>query len=244
MKKRTRVLGIIPARGRSKRVPRKNIRLLGGKHLIGHTIEVALQTQIIDRLIVSTDNEEIAAVARQYGAEVPFTRPSSLATDTTADQPVFCHALDWLKKNENYVPDIVLNLRPTTPFKTSAIIERVVEKIEKTKADVVRTVSLVEGVYHPYWMYRVSKDGWAESFINDISISDYHQSQLLPPAYRLNGVVDAIRKNVIDAGGFLDSQKMSIVVIPEGLSIDIDTEFDFKLAEMILNLGEKDGIQV
>ncbi len=126
-----KVLGIIPARGGSKGVPGKNTRLLAGKPLISYTIEAALKSKFIDRLIVSTDDEEIAKVAEKYGAEFPFLRPANLAQDDTPDQPVFQHAIKILKIQDDYEPDIVLNLRPTTPLKTSHTIDKVVEKMRQ-----------------------------------------------------------------------------------------------------------------
>ena len=136
-------LGIIPARGGSRRVPRKNIRLLAGKPLIAYTIEAARAATTLDRVIVSTDDEEIAGVARRYGGEVPFMRPAELAADDTPDAPVFLHALDWLAKEEGFDPELVVNLRPTSPFKTGVVIDEVVEVALETRADVVRTVTRV-----------------------------------------------------------------------------------------------------
>ncbi len=230
------VLGIIPARGGSKRVPGKNIRPLAGKPLIAYTIEVALKSNSINRLIVSTDDMEIAEIAKQHGAEVPFLRPSELAGDTTPDQPVFLHALRWLKEHENYEPDAVLNLRPTTPFKTPDLINEVVQTMVDTQAEIVRTMRLVNGVHHPYWMYRLSDDKHAVPFMDDIKISDFYQRQLLPPVYRINGVVDAMKTNVIYDGNILDNTNMRAVVISEKESIDIDTEFDFKMCEYVIGL--------
>jgi CMP-N,N'-diacetyllegionaminic acid synthase len=230
-----KVLGIIPARGGSRRVPRKNIRLLAGKPLIAYTIEAALHSTSIERLVVSTDDEEIAEVARKWGAEVPFLRPAELAKSDTPDQPVFLHVLEWLKNNDDYEPEIVVNLRPTTPFKTPQIIDRVVKKIRDTGADVVRTMTLVEGVHHPYWMYRLSEDGSAELISGDIKLSKYYQRQLLPPVYRINGVVDAMKTHIIYKENILDNQNMKGVIISEKESMDVDTEFDFMHCEYILN---------
>ena len=233
-----KILGIIPARGGSKRVPKKNIRPLLGKPLIAYTIEVALRARCIDRLIVSTDDDEIAHIAQKYGAEVPFMRPSELAQDDTPDQPVFRHALDWLKEHEGYAPDLVLNLRPTTPFKTPEIIEEVVRRMVDTNADVVRTMSRVDGVYHPYWMYRLSDEGRARPFVNGIKVADYYQSQLLPPVYRINGLVDAIKPRAIYEDSFLDTSNMVAVIVSDEVSIDADTEIDLKLCEVLLNDAE------
>lgn len=231
----SKVLGIIPARGGSRRVPGKNIRLLAGKPLIAYTIEAAQQSTQLERLLVSTDDSKIAEVAQRYGAEVPFIRPAHLAEDTTPDQPVFLHALEWLKENNNYKPEIVVNLRPTTPFKSPEIIDRVVQKLRDTNSDIVRTMTKVEGVHHPYWMYRLSEDGSAELFSGDIKLSEYYQRQLLPPVYRINGVVDAMKAHIIYKGSILDSPNMKGLIISKKESIDIDTEFDFMLCECILN---------
>jgi len=145
------------------------------------------------------------------------------------------HALEWLKENNDYKPEIVVTLRPTTPFKTPQIIDRVVQRIIDTDADIVRTMTLVEGVHHPYWMYRLSEDGSAELFLGDIKLSQYYQRQLLPPVYRINGVVDAIKTHVIYEDNILDNQNMKGLIISEKESMDVDTEFDFMLCECILN---------
>ena len=230
------VLGIIPARGGSKRIPRKNIRLLAGKPLINYTIEAAMAAKCLDRLIVSTDDDEIAEIAKKCGAEVPFIRPAELAGDKTADQPVFRHALEKLKELSDYEPEIVLNLRPTTPLKTPETIDRVITTILDTKADIVRTMSPVTGVHHPYWMYKLSGDDQAIPFLDDIRMSEYFQRQLLPPVYRINCAADAMKSRLIYEGNiFGDDSDMRIVVTTEEESIDIDTEFDFKLCEYVLN---------
>ena len=227
-------LGIIPARGGSKRVPRKNIRLLAGKPLIVHAIETALKASMVDRLIVSTDDEEIAAIGKKYGAEVPFLRPTHLAQDNIPDQPVFQHALEWLKDNDKYEPDIILNLRPTTPFKTAEIIDGVVSRMIETDAEIVRTVNEVIGIEHPYWMFYLSPDGFCTPFIDDLDFKQFYQRQKLPQLYSTNGVVDAYSKAAIKNGNIIYSPKMIGYPIPEENALDIDTEFHFKLCEALL----------
>ncbi len=234
------VLGIIPARRDSKRVPGKNIRLLAGKPLIVYTIEAALKANSINRLIVSTDDREIADIAKQYGAEVPFLRPSELAEDNVPDQPVFVHALQWLKEHNSYEPDAIMHLRPTTPFKKPQTIDNVVQKMINVNADVVRTMTRVEGVHHPYWMYSLSESGRAFPFTNDIKVSKYYQSQLLPEAYRINSVADAIKTRVLFEGNILDNQNMAVVTVSGAEAIDIDTEFDFKMCECMIGLQHSD----
>ena len=236
------VLGVIPARGGSKRVKRKNIRPLAEKPLIAYTIQSAIKSKKINRLIVSTDDPEIAKIAEEYGAEVPFLRPASLAQDDTPDQPVFQHALKSLSKQDGYEPDIVLNLRPTTPFKTPKTIAKVIEKMRETKADIVRTMSPVEGVNHPYWMYNMKSDCKMVPFLDTINVSDYYQRQLLPEVYRINGVVDAYTKGTIIKGNMLANKNLYGLVISEEESIDIDTEFDFLLSEYLFQMGDKESL--
>jgi len=229
------VLAIIPARGGSKRIPRKNVRLLAGKPLISYTIEAALAAKCLDRIIVSTDDEEIAEIAARCGAEIPFLRPVELAQDNTPDQPVFRHALEELKRVSGYKPEIVMNLRPTTPLKSPKTIKKVVEKILDTEADIVRSMSPVIGAHHPYWMYELSADDRAVPFMKDIELGQYYQRQLLPPVYRINSAADAMRSELIYEGNILgDKRHMRVVVTTEEEAIDIDTEFDFRLCEFLI----------
>ena len=232
-------LGIIPARGGSRRVPRKNIRLLAGKPLIAYTIEAARAATTLDRVIVSTDDEEIAGVARRYGGEVPFMRPAELAADDTPDAPVFLHALDWLAKEEGFDPELVVNLRPTSPFKTGVVIDEVVEVALETRADVVRTVTRVHGVHHPYWMFQLEEDGLAEPILPGIDLARFYQSQLLPPVYRLNGIVDAMRVEAIRTGESLSARSVRTVEVAESTAMDVDTELDFRFCELLL--AEREG---
>jgi len=230
-----KVLGLIPARGGSKRVPKKNIRLLNGKPLITYTIEAAQKSIKLDRIIVTTDSLEIANICKKAGAEVPFIRPAEFAKGNTPDKPVLIHAIKWLKENENYYPDIIVILRPTTPFKTPEIIDKVITMLKQTGADSVRTMTKVEGVLHPYWMYKKYDSNRAIPFCSEISIDEYYQSQLLPIVFRINGVVDAIKTDVILNHIFLYGEDMRFFEISEGFSIDIDTEIDLQLCEIIMN---------
>jgi CMP-N,N'-diacetyllegionaminic acid synthase len=234
-RKNTRVLAIIPARGGSKRVPRKNIRELNGIPLIIYTIRVALETDRIDRVIVSTDDKEIASVASAHGAEVPFLRPYELSNDNALDYSVLKHSLEWLEVNENYIPDIVLHLRPTSPFKTSRLLDAVLDKMRETGANLVRTMTKTNGASHPYWMYKLDEYGMATPFIEDVKVSSFYQSQLLPVVFRLNGVVDAIKPSILkNEDRYKDEQPMAIVEVPEVQSFDIDTELDFIMCELLI----------
>lgn len=230
---RREILAIIPARGGSKGVPRKNIRPLAGKPLIAYAIEAGLKSPSVGRVIVSTEDAEIARIAGAYGAEVPFVRPLELAGDDIHDPPVFRHALRWLEENEGYRPDFVLNLRCTTPFKSVEDVEAVIKKLDETGCDSVRTMTLAQGIHHPYWMYK-ERGGLAEPFVDGLDISRHFRRQLLPPVYRLNGVVDGARRSVMLQSENFWGERMAIVEIPEERAIDIDTEFDFEFAEFMM----------
>ena len=223
-----KILGIIPARGGSKGVPKKNIRYLCGKPLIAWTIETALQTSCLDRVIVSTDDEDIAEVARHNGVEVPFLRPQNIAQDNTTDMPVYEHTLTWLADHEDYHPEIIVWLRPTALLRTSADIENAVEILIKSKADWVRSVCDVK--HHPYWMYRIKK-GRMDSFIEGIDIRRYVRRQLLPPVYRINGAVDVAWRKTILEKRLIYAGNMQAYVMPVERGLDIDTELDFLFLE-------------
>ena len=178
-----KVLGIIPARCGSKRVKSKNIKLLNGKPLIVYTIEAARKSKKLDRCIVSTDCQEIANISKKAGADVPFLRPPEFAEDVSHDKLYILHALDFFKKNENYIPDAIVILRPTTPFKTAKIIDAVIKLLEKSKADSVRTMTKTEGVFHPYWMYKQDEDNNAIPLFKEGIAEKYYQRCLSIPIY-------------------------------------------------------------
>jgi len=225
------ILAIIPARGGSKGITRKNIKDLAGKPLIAWTIETALKTACLERIIVSTDDEEIAKIAKAYGSEVPFSRPKEFAHDDTTDMPVYEHTLTWLGENEGYIPDIIVWLRPTAPLRTSEDIEKAVDILVESKADWVRSVC--EAEHHPYWMYRLV-NGKMESFIEGIDIRSYIRRQLMPPAYRVNGTVDVTWRETILEKKILYSGNMQAYVMPVERSIDVDTEMDFAFIKTLM----------
>ena len=137
------VLGIIPARGGSKGLPRKNIKLLNDLPLISYSIASGLESDYITRLVVSTDDKEIAKISKNYGAEVPFLRPKELAQDDILDFPVIEHSLNWLEQNEGYIPDFVVQLRPTSPLRPKGLIDKAINLIiNDINADSIRSVSL------------------------------------------------------------------------------------------------------
>ena len=229
------VLAIIPARGGSKRVKNKNIKLLNGKPLIAYTIQEASKSKQLNDCIISTDSDEIKAVAEDCGGKVPFMRPSELAEDGTADKPVLQHAVRWYEENFGILPDVIALLRPTTPFKTAELIDKAILMLKDSGADSVRTMTKVESIHHPYWMYTQTDDQKALSFVPEVSTNRFFQSQQLPPVYRLNGVVDVIRTSVLmNETLSLYGDDMRILEISEELSFDIDTELDFRLCEFLI----------
>jgi len=215
------VLGLIPARGGSKAVPRKNLRELAGKPVLAWTVDAALACPSLDRVVVSTDDDEIADVARACGADVPFARPAELANDDTPDLPVYRHALETL--GEEF--DVVAWLRPTAPLRTADDIAAAVLLLEEAGADCVRPVCQAE--HSPYWMGRV-EDGRLVPLLDHVPA----QRQLLPPVYRLNGAVDAVRCAAV--GAELFGGDVRAYVMPRERSVDLDTELDFLLAEALL----------
>ncbi|MFQ5561805.1 MAG: cytidylyltransferase domain-containing protein [Nitrospinota bacterium] len=226
-------MAVIPARGGSKGVRKKNIRALNGKPLIAYSIECALKVKKIDRLIVSSDDQEIIEVSKAFGADAPFKRPEKLARDDTPDRPVVIHAVKWMNDRE-YFPDVIVLLRPTTPLRTPDLVDQAITMMESTGADSVRTVTEVEGVHHPYWMFRKDDGGKPEPFVSGIKIEEFYQRQLLPKAYRLNGLVDCMKTDIVLKNQKQYGDDMRLLEAPVETSIDIDSEFDLSVCEAIL----------
>lgn len=229
------ILAIIPARGGSKSIPRKNIKALGGVPLISYSIAAALSSQHVTRTIVSTDDEEIAAVARKWGAEVPFLRPAALAGDHSLDIEAFQHALGWLAENEGYTPDIVVQLRPTSPLRPPDCVDRAVELLlNDAEADSVRGV--VPSGQNPYKMWRIPEAGGAMIPLLEIDLPEpYNQPrQKLPPTYWQTGHIDAIRTRVITEQDSMSGERILPLVLDPRYTIDIDNELDWDRAEWML----------
>lgn len=225
------VLCLILARGGSKGIPRKNIRLLAGKPLIAYSIECAHDSALIRRVIVSTDDEEIAEVARQYGAEVPFMRPKELAEDLTPDLPVFQHALRWLKEEEGTMPDLVVDLRPTGPLRRTGTVDRAIRLIlEHPEADSLRSVRWPSQT--PYKMWRVSSEGYLEPLVSLDGFEEPYNMprQILPEIFWQNGYIDVVRPRVILEENRMSGRKILPFVVEEDY-IEIDYEENFQKAE-------------
>ncbi len=229
------VLAIIPARGGSKGIPKKNIKLLGEVPLIAYSIAAGLQAKKINRLIVSTDDEEIAAYAKEYGASVPFRRPKEFAEDHVTDFIVFQHALEWLKKNEGYQPDIIVQLRPTSPFRTPSLIDDSVEILQQNpNADCVRAVS--KSGEDPYKMWRI-EDGRMIPLMESRFDEPYNMPrQKLPETFWQTGHIDSIRYGTIIEKKSMTGDLILPIIIDRKYAVDIDNEEQWLTAEIYLNI--------
>jgi YrbI family 3-deoxy-D-manno-octulosonate 8-phosphate phosphatase len=237
---RPEVLGIIQARGGSKGLPRKNVRLLRGHPLVSYSIASGLSAKSITRLIVSTDDDEIAEIGRRYGAEVPFRRPTELAGDDTPDIPLFVHALNWLEGHEDYRPDAIVQLRPTTPFRPCGMIDEAVRLLwVDPKADCIRGVTTPKQT--PYKMWRDSGDGYLLPLMDTPFAEPYNMPrQKLPATYWQTGHIDVIRTTTIREQGSLTGRHVKPIHVELSYCVDIDSPADFELAEQIIDQKKLD----
>ena len=226
------ILGVIPARGGSKGVPRKNLVPILGKPLIAYTIEAALQSRRLSRAVVSTDDEEIARVSRDCGAEVPFLRPPELATDSALSLGVMQHAVREMERLEGKKYDVAVMLQPTTPLRLGSDIDTGIDLLLKSGADAV--ISVVEvGAHHPLRMKKVLEDGQLVNFI-DQGFEDMRPRQELPPVYIRNGALYITRRDVLVNENSFTGKDCRAYEMPEDRSVNIDSESDIILAEYYL----------
>ncbi|OGP64759.1 MAG: hypothetical protein A3K22_01505 [Deltaproteobacteria bacterium RBG_16_42_7] len=226
-----KILAFIPARGGSKRIPNKNIKLLNGKPLIVYTIEAAKGSNHINRIVVSTDSEEIATIAKQYGAEVPFLRPKEISQSDSTEMQFFEHALNWFEKHEQYEPDLIVLLYPTSPFRKPASIDRAIEEMLKhPEVDSLRSLRLCSE--HPYKMW-VIENGYLKPFVKgenpNIHTLSYH---LLPTVYVQNASIYITKLSTIKNKKSPTGDVVIPFIMDETESIDINTSLDFQFAEM------------
>ena len=238
MVERREVLAIIPARGGSKSIPRKNIRNFVGYPLIAYSIAAGKAAKNVTRLLVSTDDEEIASIAKDYGAEIPFLRPTELSQDDTPDLPVFQHALSWLEENEGYHPDILVQLRPTSPLRRTIHIDHAVQRLlEHPEADSVRTVCVP--FQNPYKMWRIGEDGFLHTLLTFDMPEPYNlPRQALPDVYWQTGYVDAAWTDTIQGKNSMTGDNILPLIIGAEEWIDIDLPDDWRRAERLLEDGE------
>lgn len=225
------VLGVIAARGGSKGLPGKNILPLGGLPLIAWSVRAAKSARSLDRVVVSTDDNTIAAAARQAGAEVPFMRPAELATDGADMVGVLQHAVRWLEQAEKKRPDVVVLLQATSPLRTAAEIDAVVGLV-RGEAESAQTVA--EDQSHPMHRFRLAGDRLEPIFVDPAS---HAQRQDCEPVYRPTGSVFAMRHGVLMEQGRIRGKDHRGFVCPFETSVDIDGIWDFRLAELILKHG-------
>ena len=225
------ILGAIFARGGSKGVPQKNIRPLRGKPLIAYAIKIAKSVSLIDRLIVSTDDKKIAKIAREHGAEVPFMRPAHLAGDHSAELLSWRHAIEIFEKQNNQKVDVLVSMPTTSPLRNKNDIRRCIQKLLTTDADIVITVK--EAERSPYFnMVKIDPQGNAHLVMN--SRKKISQRQESPKVYDLTTVAYAARRAFVKKADSILKGKVKAVVIPKERALDIDTLFDFEVAEYLM----------
>jgi CMP-N-acetylneuraminic acid synthetase len=227
-----RILGITLARGGSKSVPKKNIRLLAGLPLIAHTINQALLSKYLDKYIVSTDDEEIRDCAIRYGAEAPFLRPPVYATDDATSVSALQHAVEWIESREGFTYDYVVELMATNPLKNYNDIDSCIEKLIRTGADSVIAVHKLED-HHPARIKKIVEDR-----IEDFCVTEKIESRrqdLRPEAYVRSGAIYALRRNhlMVDGRRYGSTESRPYILPPER-SLNIDCEVDFLVAENLL----------
>ena len=232
---RVEVLALIPARGGSKGIPRKNLLMLLGKPLLAYSIEQALASRHITRTIVSTEDAEIAGVTRRFGAQVPFMRPPEFARDLSPDIDVFKHALEWLRDQEGYTCELVVHLRPTGPVRRVELIDQAIEVMLKHKeADSLRSVSWP--MQTPYKMWRIV-DGYLQPLLEVEGMVEPYcmPRQTLPEMFWQNGYVDIVRPHVVLELGMMCGHKILPFAINEPI-LEIDYEDSIPQVEEALLL--------
>ena len=224
------ILAIIPARGGSKRVKRKNIRNINNKPMIAYTVEAAKKSKYITRLIVSTDDDEIANIALNFGAEVPFLRPSMYSTDKAKSIDLVLHSLIECKRiyQENY--DFVLLLQPTSPFRNSSHIDEAIQMlIDNSNADSLISVN-ESGHFHPHYLYFPINQNFIKPLIENIEIKGYQE---MDKSYIRNGAIYLVKASYLETNKSFIAENNLAILMDELSSINIDTEIDLKLANII-----------
>lgn len=226
-----RILAIIPARGGSKGVPGKNIKLLGGKPLLAYTSEIALQSKYLTEIMVSTDDEKIIEVAHNLNLKVPFIRPFELAQDYTPTIDVVIHALKWYE-NKNVFFDAVCLLQVTSPFRTIEFLEKAIEKFIGSGCDSLVSVQKVPHEYNPHWTFEVNTDGNLKIATGENEIITRRQE--LPEAYHRDGSIYITKTEVLLYQKSLYGKTISYIESPQDFYVNIDTMNDWEKAEILV----------
>ena len=238
-----KILAFIPARAGSMRVPHKNIKVLHGKPLIAYTIEAAIRSRYINRVVVSTNSEVIADIASKSGAEVPFMRPENISQADSTEMEFFEHALDWLAENESYIPDLIVLLYPTSPLRKTASIDSAIETmLAHPEADSLRSIKKCSE--HPHKMWQI-EDGYLKSFVKGEKRCDTHtlSYHLLPEVYIQNASIYITKPSTIRDKHSTTGNIIIPFIMDEIESIDINNPPDFMLAEMVIK-GERKEVNV
>lgn len=232
MKNKPIVLGIVPARGGSKGIYRKNIRKLSGKPLLSYTAEAGLKSKFIDRIILSTDDHEIASVGEVYGLEVPFLRPARFATDSTPALPVILHAVKYLESKEGFTPDYIILLQPTSPFRTTTHIDEALERLINSKADSIVSVVAVPHCFNPYSVMQLKGEYLSPYLEYDEKLN---LRQKKPVFFARNGAaIYAFTFNCLISLNSIYGDTILPYFMNKEDSLDIDDAFDWKIAEFLM----------
>ena len=227
---RQSILAIIPARGASRGLPGKNGKRFCGKPLLTWTIEAAKRSGYIDEIIVSTDSAALAGIAAEHGVPVPFMRPPELATDQARTTDVIYHVVTTIRTRTGRVPDHIILLQPTSPLRGTYDIDHALEKYFKIQSELL--ISVTHARQNPFWMKIRTSGDKLGPFLPDTDMP--HQRQLLPELYYPNGAIYIVKTEVFLASRSLGAPEIDYYLMPSERSIDIDSEFDFKMAELCM----------
>jgi CMP-N-acetylneuraminic acid synthetase len=225
------ILGIIPARGGSKGIPYKNIKLLDGKPLIQYTTEIALASKMLSKVIVSSEDEKIVEVAENLGVEVPFVRPTDLAKDNSPTLPVIIHALEFYKKQGVFF-DAVCLLQVTTPFRTVAFLDEAIQKFIQSQADSLVSVLEIPHEYNPHWAFEV-KNNTLQIATGEKDIIPRRQD--LPKAYHRDGSIYITKTDVLLHQKSLFGEKINYIVSDQETYVNIDEPTDWEKATRLIS---------
>lgn len=230
------ILAIIPARAGSKGLPGKNIKPLLQHPLLAYSIQAALKSKLITRIILNTDSDQIAETGKKYGAETPILRPAHLGDDLTTDYEVFAHQINWLKENQNYIPDIIVQLRPTSPIRFEGWIDEAIQNLIDSDADSVRAIT--ESPITPFkmWLLNSNNNSAMEPLIPNIDIHEpYNQPrQNLPMVYWQTGTLDILKIKTLTEKHSMSGTKILPFIIDKKYAIDIDDVTTFYKAEELI----------
>lgn len=238
------ILGIVPSRGGSKTIPRKNIKAFLGKPLLGWTIEVAKESGVFDRLILSTEDEEIARTGKGFGAEVPFLRPQELSRDVTPTAPVVRHAVEWLDIHEGWIPHFVMVLEPTSPGRRAFHIREAATLLQTSGGDSIASISEVPHHYVPIKLLELREDGMINGIDGTPVRNMIHRRQDLPSYYGFDGLIYACKVDLVMTDPpTLWGEKVVGYVVDSKYSVDLDRPEDWVAAEAKLReiLCEEEG---